>query len=52
MQRAGAIVDERRTLASIYDDAFSDLDWLQTPVTPSDYCHGYRVTHVCLSLSK
>ena len=42
MQRADSIVAERRRLAAIYDAAFADLDWLQTPVAPAGFSHGYQ----------
>ena len=47
MQRAEAIVAERRQLAATYDAAFADLDWLQTPVAPAGYSHGYQ-SYPCL----
>ena len=47
MQRADAIVAERRRLASRYDAAFAELGWLQTPVEPLGYGHGYQ-SYPCL----
>ena len=47
MQRAQAIVGERRQLAARYDASFADLDWLQTPVAPTGYGHGYQ-SYPCL----
>ena len=47
MQRADAIVDERLRLAATYDAAFADLDWLQTPVAPAGFSHGYQ-SYPCL----
>jgi perosamine synthetase len=47
MQRADTIVAERRQLAATYDAAFADLDWLQTPVAPAGYGHGYQ-SYPCL----
>jgi dTDP-4-amino-4,6-dideoxygalactose transaminase len=47
MQRADAIVAERRQLAARYDAAFADLDWLQTPKVPSEHGHGYQ-SYPCL----
>ena len=47
MQRAEPIVAERRQLAASYDGAFADLDWLQTPVAPVGYGHGYQ-SYPCL----
>lgn len=42
MNRADAIIQERRRLAGRYHEAFSDLDWLQTPKVPDGYLHGYQ----------
>lgn len=42
MDRAEAIVKERRRLASRYHEAFSDLEWLQTPMNPEGSEHGYQ----------
>jgi dTDP-4-amino-4,6-dideoxygalactose transaminase len=42
MQRAEAIVAERRMLAARYDEAFADLSWLQTPAVSPDCAHGYQ----------
>ena len=47
MDRAEAIVTERQRLASVYDDAFADLEWLQTPVSIDGYEHGYQ-SYPCL----
>lgn len=47
MDRAEAIVAERRRLAAIYDEAFADLDWLRTPARPDGYGHGYQ-SYPCL----
>lgn len=47
MDRAHDIVLERRRLASRYDQAFSDLDWLETPFVESRYGHGYQ-SYACL----
>lgn len=47
MQRAAAIVAERRELASRYDAAFADLRWLQTPLVLPGYGHGYQ-SYPCL----
>ena len=47
MDRAEAIVKERRRLAAAYDNAFEDLKWLQTPKTPVDFYHGYQ-SFACL----
>lgn len=42
MDRADAIIQERRRLASRYREAFSDLEWLQTPKEPDGSLHGYQ----------
>jgi perosamine synthetase len=47
MQRAEAIVAERRQLAERYDAAFADLEWLQTPKVTSGCGHGYQ-SYPCL----
>jgi perosamine synthetase len=47
MQRADAIVAERRQLAALYDAAFADLDRLQTPQVPPEHGHGYQ-SYPCL----
>jgi dTDP-4-amino-4,6-dideoxygalactose transaminase len=47
MDRAQAIVDERRRLAAIYDEAFKDLSWLQLPATIDGVDHGYQ-SYPCL----
>ena len=47
MQRADAIVAERRQCAASYDAAFADLVWLQTPKVTSGFGHGYQ-SYPCL----
>ena len=47
MDRAEAIVAERRRLAARYDHAFASLDWLRTPACPEGYEHGYQ-SYPCL----
>lgn len=47
MDRAAAIIDERRRLAALYDDAFAKLPWLKTPAHPAGYGHGYQ-SYPCL----
>ena len=47
MNRADKIVNERRRLASRYDEAFAELDWLQTPVCFEGFEHGYQ-SYACL----
>lgn len=47
MDRADTIVDERRRLADRYSEAFSDLEWLQTPLATEGFDHGYQ-SFACL----
>ena len=47
MDRAGGIVSERQAIAEKYDDAFTNLNWLQTPFRDHDYEHGYQ-SYPCL----
>lgn len=47
MDRAADIVAERRRLAARFDDAFADLDWLQTPQEPESCKHSYQ-SYPCL----
>jgi dTDP-4-amino-4,6-dideoxygalactose transaminase len=47
MDRAEAIIAERRRLADHYNRAFAALDWLQTPAQPDGYQHGYQ-SYPCL----
>lgn len=47
MDRAQAIIDERRRLAAVYDQAFAKLPWLKAPVNPEGYGHGYQ-SYPCL----
>lgn len=47
MERADAIIAERRKIAARFDDAFADLEWLHTPVKPEGYEHGYQ-SYPCL----
>ena len=47
MDRAQAIIDERRRLAAVYDQAFAKLPWLKTPAHPEGYGHGYQ-SYPCL----
>lgn len=47
MDRAQAIVAERRRLAAIYDEAFADLPWLKTPTHLDGHGHGYQ-SYPCL----
>lgn len=47
MERAEAIVAERKRLAARYRDAFSGLNWLRIPTEPEGYGHGYQ-SYPCL----
>jgi perosamine synthetase len=47
MKRAAEIVTERRRLATVYDEAFQGLDWLQTPITLDGRQHSYQ-SYPCL----
>ncbi len=47
MNRAQEIVAERRRLAETYSAAFSELPWLETPISPTDYGHAYQ-SYPCL----
>lgn len=47
MDRADDIVKERQRLAKIYDEEFSELEWLQTPSVENDYEHSYQ-SYPCL----
>lgn len=41
------ILEQRRRIASAYDEALAGLTWLRTPATPEGYLHGYQA-YVCL----
>ena len=47
MDRASEIIEERQRLAARYDQAFSELAWLQTPTKVAQYEHGYQ-SYPCL----
>ena len=47
MDRGQEVLDARRRLAGAYDQALGELEWLDTPVVPHDYDHGYQA-YVCL----
>jgi perosamine synthetase len=51
MDRAAAIVDERRKIAAEFEAAFVDFDWLRTPKAPEGYGHGYQ-SYPCLFRSQ
>lgn len=50
MDRASEIISERQEIASLFDDAFSDLDWLQLPYRNSRFGHAYQSYPCMLSL--
>ena len=47
MDRASDIIRERQRLAQRYDEAFTSLAWLRTPVHCTGYEHGYQ-SYPCL----
>jgi dTDP-4-amino-4,6-dideoxygalactose transaminase len=47
MDRADAIIAERRRLAARFDEAFADLAWLRTPAHVDGSQHGYQ-SYPCL----
>ena len=47
MERAKWILAERRRHARSYDEMLAEVGWLQRPVVPEDYIHGYQA-YVCL----
>jgi perosamine synthetase len=47
MDRVDTILDRRRELAAAYDGQLAGLDWLETPLVPEGYVHGYQA-YVCL----
>ena len=47
MDRAEWILGERTRRAAAYDEMLSDVEWLETPVVPENYVHGYQA-YVCL----
>jgi perosamine synthetase len=47
MDRADAILDERRRRAALYDEALGGAEWLRTPRTPEGDLHGYQC-YCCL----
>jgi perosamine synthetase len=42
MQRLPDILDARRSAAARYDALLADVDWLRTPLVPTDCVHGYQ----------
>ena len=47
MDRAAWIGAERSRLARQYDEALAGVSWLDTPIVPQGYQHGYQA-YVCL----
>ena len=47
MDRADEILQERRRLATRYDEAFSDLEWLGTPHIQEGFGHAYQ-SYACM----
>jgi perosamine synthetase len=47
MDRADWIQGKRRALAAQYDDRLAGVAWLERPVTPRGFEHGYQ-SYVCL----
>jgi perosamine synthetase len=47
MGRAEGILEARRTLAGVYDEALADVEWLDAPLVPDGHVHGYQA-YVCL----
>jgi dTDP-4-amino-4,6-dideoxygalactose transaminase len=47
MKRADWILAERARRACLYDEILADVGWLEKPVVPEGYIHGYQA-YVCL----
>ncbi len=47
MDRAAAIIDERREIAAEFEAAFANMKWLRTPKAPDGFGHGYQ-SYPCL----
>ena len=47
MERASEIIDERRSIAYKYNEAFAGLEWLGLPADIAGYEHGYQ-SYPCL----
>lgn len=47
MDRAKWILGERARRARIYDQMLADVEWLEVPMVPEGYIHGYQA-YVCL----
>ncbi len=51
MERASAIINERRDIALKFNTSFADIDQLQTPVSNQRFGHGYQSYACLLNLS-
>tara|TARA_A100001388_G_C28757830_1_gene495979 strand:+ start:35 stop:1225 length:1191 start_codon:yes stop_codon:yes gene_type:complete len=47
MQRSKKIITERKNIAQKYNEAFKNINWIQTPFVPNNYEHGYQ-SYPCL----
>lgn len=47
MDKADEILNKRRKGAAHYDSAIQNIKWLQPPIVPENYIHGYQ-SYVCL----
>jgi len=47
MERASEIIDERRSIADKYNEAFAGLEWFGLPAVIAGYEHGYQ-SYPCL----
>ena len=42
MSKLDKLIDERQEAAKAYNEAFADIDWIQTPEMNKDYKHGWQ----------
>ncbi len=47
IKKLDKFIDERQKWATFYNEQFSELTWLQTPLVPQGYKHGWQ-SYVCL----
>lgn len=47
MERAEWILDQRSRCARLYDEMLAEVAWLERPMVPDGYVHGYQA-YVCL----
>lgn len=47
MDRGRGVLEDRTQKAQVYDEVLGGLEWLDTPVVPDGYEHGYQA-YVCL----